>query len=253
MTLAGVILTFNEERHIEETIASLKKVADEILVIDSGSTDRTVELAKASGARVLFRAWDNDFAAQRNFALDSASAEWILYIDADERVTDELAANIKTAISGKETCVFSFKRHNISFGKKFRFGVFRPDMVSRLFPRTQGRWTGLVHERIESSLPEKTIKGHLIHYSFENWEQYFVKFNSYTTLWAHEAYANGKKTSLPGAYGRSVFQFIKMGVFNLGFLDGIMGLITTTLHFQYTLIKYLKLHRIRKNQRDDVP
>ena len=137
MSLAGVILTFNEQRHIEETIASLKKVADEILVIDSGSTDRTVELAEKSGATVLFRAWDNDFASQRNFALDKTSAEWILYIYADERITDELAGNIKNAIAGTEDCVFSFRRRNISFGKEFRFEVFRPDTVARRLPRIQ--------------------------------------------------------------------------------------------------------------------
>ena len=252
MSLAGVILTLNEQRHIEETIASLKKVADEILVIDSGSTDRTVELAEKSGAKVFFRAWDNDFSAQRNFALDKTSADWILYIDADERITDELAESIRNAISEKGSSILSFRRHNIAFGKEFRFGVFRPDTVTRLFPRTQARWTGLVHERIESNLPEKTIKGHLIHYPYENWEQYLVKFNSYTTLWANEAYARGKKSSLPGAYIRASFSFIKIGFFNLGILDGIMGLITSSLHFKYTLIKYLKLYRMRNNNQEDV-
>ena len=122
--LCIIILTKNEEKDIETAIQNAWQCAEEVLVVDSGSTDRTVELAKKNGARVVFREWDNDFAAQRNFALTQTEADWVLYLDADERMNDELVRAVKKIISANPSDVgrkkqFSMQRKSVAFGKKF--------------------------------------------------------------------------------------------------------------------------------------
>ena len=122
--LATVILTKNEEKDIEATIQTAQRCADEVLIVDSGSTDRTVELAEKNGARVVFRAWDNDFAAQRNFALSQTEADWVLYLDADEHLNDELVNAIKKVVTGTSDTQkqYSLQRKSVAFGKKFSYG-----------------------------------------------------------------------------------------------------------------------------------
>ena len=243
--IAAVIITFNEEKNIADVIASSKKVTEEILVIDSGSTDRTVDIARALGAKVIHRAWDNDFAAARNFAVDKTQTKWLLYIDADERISAELASSIKKAVNSGKEQIFAFKRKNIVFGKLFKYGVFRPDRVKRLLPREQTLWRGKVHEDVKSDLPVVVLPGDLLHYPYDNWEQYMVKFNNYTTIWARGAFERGKRTSLAGALGHAVFSFVKMAVFERGIFDGLLGFNMCCLHFAYTLVKYLKLYDLQ--------
>ena len=127
--LTVVILTKNEEKNIVDVIENAKKISDEILIVDSGSTDKTVELAEANGAKVVFRAWDNDFAAQRNFALEHVQTEWVLYLDADERINDELAESIKNVAEDSKKTMYRFIRRNSAFGKDFKYGVLGPDSV----------------------------------------------------------------------------------------------------------------------------
>lgn len=245
MSIAVVILAFNEEKHIAEAIQSAKFVTDEILIIDSGSTDKTAEIAEQNGARVVLREFDKDFSRQRNFALDQTKASWLLHLDADERISEDLAQSIKQAVSQGEEKVYSFWRSNIVFGKKFKYGVFRPDKVKRLFPRNGGIWQGKVHESLKSDLPEAVLTGQLIHYPYETWEQYFTKFNSYTSIWATDAFKKGKRTSIIGALLHALFSFLKVTFINLGILDGLMGLVMCCFHFSYTLAKYIKLYKLQ--------
>ena len=248
MGIAVVIIAYNEEKHIRKAVESAQKVTDEIIIIDSYSKDKTVEIAKKCGAKVFFRTWDDDFSAQRNFASDKTSAEWLLHIDADERITDTLADNIKQAVVSGQKKVYAFKRKNIVFGQKFGFGVFKPDKVKRFFPRLQGRWEGSVHEGIKSDLTVATLPGELIHYPYDSWEQYFNKFNQYTTIWAQSAYERGKKTSLFAALLRATAAFAKMFIINLSFLDGLLGIVLTCHHFSYTLAKYTKLYNLQRTK-----
>ena len=152
--LCIIILTKNEENDIEGAIQNARQCADEVLVVDSGSTDRTVELAKKNGARVVFREWDNDFAAHRNFALTKTDADWVLYLDADERMNDELVRAVKKIISANPSDVgrkkqFSMQRKSVAFGKKFSYGPLHPVWVTRLFPRESVTWSRAVPERPE--------------------------------------------------------------------------------------------------------
>lgn len=146
-TLTAVILTCNEAKNIRGVIRSAKLVADQVLIVDSGSSDETVALAEKLGAQVIYRAWDQDFAAQRNFALTGVSCDWVLYLDADERLTAAAVEKIKAIKAGPLDHQYSLERINIAFGHEFHRGAFGPDRVTRLFPAGQVRWEHKVHER----------------------------------------------------------------------------------------------------------
>ena len=141
-----VILTKNEELNIVDVIKNSRILTNKVMVIDSGSTDKTVELAEKSNAKVLYRAWDNDFSAQRNFALDYVDTDWILYLDADERLDDELCNSIKQAISRDTMKQYSIVRKVHAFGFEYKHGIFKPDEVLRLFPTKAVHWENKVHE-----------------------------------------------------------------------------------------------------------
>ena len=132
-SLAILILTCNEEDNIVSVVENAKKCTDEVVVIDSGSTDRTVELAKEHGAKVAFRAWTNDFSAQRNFALEQTDADWVLYLDADERLNEELIIAVKRIVtSGQMDAQYAITRKSVAFDVTFSYGVLYPDHVSRI-------------------------------------------------------------------------------------------------------------------------
>lgn len=245
-SLAILILTCNEEDNIVSVVKNAKKCTDEVVVIDSGSTDRTVELAKEYGAKVAFRAWTNDFSAQRNFALEQTDADWVLYLDADERLNDEVIAEVKKIISGKgRDQQYSFERKSVAFGTKFSHGVLKPDHVLRMFPRDQVKWVNKVHEHPECGLSIKALPGHIEHYTYKNWHHWESKFCQYTTIWAEDAYRHGKRTSLGKAFGHSLGGFFKMLILRAGFLDGWMGVFMCCCHFFYTMMKYLKLYELQ--------
>lgn len=247
--LAVIILTKNEEKNITDVINNSKQCADEIIVIDSGSTDRTVELAKIAGAHVYFRAWDNDFAAQRNFGLELTNAEWVLYLDADERLDSEAIYNINQVIKeGKLDSQYYITRKSNAFGYSFNYGVLRPDKVYRLFPRDSVTWANKVHERAECPFPKRSLNGIIIHYTYSGWTQWLQKFEQYTTIWAIDAYKKGKRTSPFGIMAHSLFAFIQMSFLKLGLLDGFMGFVMCCNHFFYTMIKYLKLYELQRRE-----
>jgi glycosyltransferase involved in cell wall biosynthesis len=241
MRLAAVILTHNEEINIAAAITSARQITEEILVIDSGSTDKTLEIAEKEGARIFFRVWDDDFAAQRNFAADKTDADFLFHLDADERITEKLAASIIGACAANRQNIFSIRRVNSAFGKTFKHGFMRPDRVRRLYPRLKSRWEGKVHERLALTLPDEWLAGELTHYTYRTWEQYFVKFNQYTTIAARSYKDQGKTASLTGAFAHASFAFINVFFLKKGFLDGSWGLIMSIIYFMYTLVKYLKL------------
>ena len=165
MKLAVIILTHNEERHIAACIESAA-FADEILVIDDHSTDRTAELARAAGARVIARALAGDFAAQRNFALTQTDADWVLYVDADERVQPETEAEIARILAEDARAVYEIKRINVAFGRRMYYGGHRPDYSQRLYPRMAVHWVGRIHEHVMSDLPTRRMGGSLLHYTY---------------------------------------------------------------------------------------
>lgn len=239
--LTVAILTKNEEKNIVDVIENAKQVANDILIIDSGSDDRTVELVKEHGARVLYNAWNNDFSEQRNFALANTAADWILYLDADERLNDDLVLAIKKAIEKNETKQYAIRRKSVAFGQEFNHGVLKPDYVYRMFKREHVKWVNKVHERPECADSKEILDGYARHYTYTDWPMYFGKFNQYTTIWAENAYQNGKRTTYLAAFLHGLGGWFQMGILKLGLLDGWLGLVLTCNHFFYTYIKYVKL------------
>lgn len=251
MKLSVLILTYNEERYIGECMKSAC-FADEIVVIDSGSIDSTLEIAQRMGAKVVTHPLNEGFAAQRNFALTQTDAEWVLFLDADERITPELAEKIQTAMfSGIQAC-YAIQRRNIVFGHKVKYGVCRSDEVVRLFPRNAVKWAGIVHEKTDSNLPVKRLGAYMYHYTYTSWDRYFIKFNQYTTLWAKGAYERGKRTNPADILLHALFGFIQMIIIKRGFLDGFYGIVLCCFHFSYTMAKYIKLYEIQ-NQGGTLP
>lgn len=244
--LTVVVLTKNEEKNIVAVVQNAQKVAAEVLIVDSGSTDKTVQLAEENGARVVYRAWDNDFSAQRNFALQHVKTEWVLYLDADEIMNDELLASVKSVVEQDKICQYSFKRKSVAFGQEFNYGVLKPDFVPRLFKTKNVHWVNKVHEKPVCEDQLKVLNGYVKHYTYNSWEQWLAKFNQYTTIWAEDAYTRGKRVSLRKAFGHAVFGFIQMAILKKGILDGGMGLVMSCNHFFYTLMKYLKLLELQR-------
>ncbi|MDY6029937.1 MAG: glycosyltransferase family 2 protein [Acidaminococcaceae bacterium] len=241
-----IILTKNEEKNIVGAVQNAWLVADEVLIVDSGSTDKTCEEARKNGAEVVYRQWDNDFAAQRNFGLTQTDAEWVLYLDADERMNEKLAAAVKKVIAEGKDAQYSFMRKSVAFGKEFSYGVLHPDRVLRLFRRTSVHWVNKVHERPVCSLPSCKLDGYAMHYTYENWQQYYQKFNQYTTIWAENAFSKGKRTGYLSAFAHGLFAFIQTAFLKKGLLDGFPGLVLSLNHSFYTLVKYVKLIELQR-------
>ncbi len=249
-SLAVLILAKNEEENIVGAVENAKRVTDEVVVIDAGSTDRTVELAKECGAKVSFRAWTDDFSAQRNFALGETRADWVLYLDADERLNDELVEDVKRVVaSGVMDHHYVMVRKNVAFGTKFNHGALGPDQVTRMFPRNKVQWKNKVHEHPDCSLPKKILRGHIEHYTYKSFQHWEEKCMKYTTIWAEDAYAHGKRISLGGIFGHGIGGFFKVLVLQAGFLDGWMGFYTCFHHLFYTQIKYLKLYELQHSKK----
>lgn len=246
--LAVLILTKNEEKNIEACIKSAS-FADEIVVVDSGSTDATQVKAEALGARFVVHSMDEEgFAGQRNFALSQTRAKWVFFLDADERITDEVKAKIQQIVTEDQAAAYRVERKNVIMGKMMHHGGHRPDYVARLYPRSAVKWHGKVHEGIETDLPRKTLHNVLLHYTYTTWKQYFAKFNQYTSLAAQSMFERNKRVGKAGALGHAVFTFIRDYLLRGGFLDGFMGLTMSVMASVYTFVKYLKLINLYRLQ-----
>lgn len=244
-TLCVIILTKNEENNIVSAVANAKTCADEVLVVDAGSTE-TVELAQNSGAKVVFHQWDGDISAQRNFALRNTDAAWVFYLDADERISGKTGKAIKEIVFANKQVQGKVKRINIAFGHTFSHGAFGPDEVVRLFPKNEVKWINKVHERPICNSPMITIAGALDHYTYDRWQQWWEKAGKYTTIWSEDSYAKGKRTTLVGAVLHTISGMFKALIIQRGFLEGYMGLVSTWQHGLYTLSKYMKLLELQR-------
>lgn len=250
--LAVLILTKNEEKNIEAVIRNAQSCANEIIVIDAGSTDKTVELAQGAGAKVCHREWDGDFSAQRNYALTTTDAEWLLYLDADERIDEKMLEAIKKLMrAGGQNAQYDMLRKTVAFGEEFRYGVLDPDKVTRLFPRNEVHWTGRVHERPVCNRPHIMLPGFLQHYTYQSWEQYLDKMNKYSSIAAVNYYENHKRAYFfKDIVARPLFAFIKMYFIKLGFLEGKYGYLLAVNYAIYTMNKYSKLIALYKRNEE---
>jgi glycosyltransferase involved in cell wall biosynthesis len=236
--LSAVIITHNEERNIARCIASLKGMADEVVVVDSHSTDATQRICEEMGAKVLTRDWDG-YSPQRNFAMDAASSDWILAIDADEELSPQLRDSILKVKAEGGHMNFTFNRRTNYCGQWINHSGWYPDTKFRLFDRRECRWQGIVHETLTVPISGiRHLKGDLLHYSYSTITEHIDRTDRYATLAAQELLAQGKSTSLLKQIFSPVLKFIKFYVIGMGFLDGWHGLVIAWVSANGTYLKY---------------
>lgn len=249
-TISVVLVVHNEAENIADCLRSCS-FADEIIVIDDNSTDGTPDLAKETSPKikVFTRALAGNWGAQKSFGIDQATSDWVFLIDADERVTPELAEKLKAVTAGAPIG-YKVQRSNHLRNIDVTHGVLRPDWVLRMLPREGARVEGLVHEKVVSPYPTQKIHGaHIIHYPYRDWDQYWRKFNQYSGLAAQKAYDEGKRCVFwRDILARPFWAFFKVYVLNGGFLDGKAGWYFSINHFNYTMTKYVRLYYLQKFQ-----
>jgi len=242
-TVACVVITKNEEANIQDCLNSVGWV-DELVVVDAESRDKTVELARACGAKVSVRPWPG-FGLQKNFGMAQASSEWILILDADERVTEELHEEVKTCLVGWRPggpVAYRIPRRNFFYGAWVRNGGVYPDYQVRLFRRGTARYNDVaVHENLIVDGEIGTLVGHLDHYTERRIRDHFKKFGLYTTLAAQERAKTSRTVGWTDLVFRPLVIWVKTFVLKQGFRDGVRGLIISVFASMYTFVKYAKL------------
>lgn len=241
MKLSAAIVTLNEEERLPRALRSLD-FCDEILVVDSGSTDRTVEIARAAGARVETRSWPG-YAAQKNAAASLASHDWILSLDADEELSPELRAEIESLHAGGDPPfrAYSFPRRARYLGRWIRASGWYPDRKIRLYDRRAARWEGdYVHEAVRADGPVGRLEGDLLHYTCDSIEEHLRTLNRYTSLAAAEQRARGRRPVWTNLTLSPLWAFWRTWLFRGGFRDGFPGFIIAVTAAFYVFTKYAK-------------
>lgn len=240
LNLSAVLIVRDAARILPACIESLDFCA-EILVVDSGSTDGTPEIARRHGTRVIETHW-RGFGPQKQFAVEQAAHDWVLCIDADERVTAELAAGIRAVPPAPTFAGYRFARRNRFMGRYLRHGEGYPDWSLRLFDRRRARWSDdSVHERVVTDGPVGTLTGDLLHDSAESLENYLAKQNRYSTLAAERASAAGRRSSVAQLLLSPLLRFIKFYFLRGGFLDGLPGLVHILIGCHASFAKHAKM------------
>ena len=243
MKLSVGIITYNEENRVGKTLDSVREIADEIIVVDSESSDRTVEIAKSKGAEVFVEKWKG-YGPQKNSVLEKCSGDWILLIDADEVISAELKEKIRNIVNGNaDADVYKIKLRNICFGKEIKHGGW-DDYVIRLWKKGKVTISDReVHEKYEIAENSRTgkINELIIHNTYDNIEQFLEKLNRYTSESAAQYMKEHKKSGIVKIYSKMLFRFIRMYILQLGFLDGYEGYLLAKYSSIYTMTKYTKL------------
>jgi glycosyltransferase involved in cell wall biosynthesis len=253
LEISAVLITLNEEHRLPRALESLA-IADEILVVDSGSTDRTREVAERHGARVISHPWES-YARQKNFAAAQAKFPWVLSIDADEVLTPELAADLRQIKESGPGDAAGFRMPRLAWyrGRWIRHSGWYPDPKLRLYDRRRGRWVGdYVHERVEVAGPVRDLQGDLQHFTCDSLAEHVRTTDRYTTLAAQEAYDQGGRWILPRAIiwmlGGPPWKFLETYFLRQGFRDGFPGLVIAAMAGYYVFQKYAKLGRLACGQ-----
>lgn len=248
MKISLVMIAKNEEKNIAKSLESVKGLVSEIVVVDSGSTDNTNKIAQSFGAKIFKRPFDN-FSAQKNYALSLAMNEWVLHLDADEVLSEQLKEEIKNTIESTQYDGFMLTRENFFLGRKMRYsGIAKEDRL-RLAKKSLSRYVGgIIHEELNVSGKIGKLKNVFYHYTCPNLDGYFNKFEQYTTFGALKMADKNKKAKIVDIVFRPPMEFIKRYVLKLGFLDGLEGFVWAVLGSYYSFTKYIKLYLL-KNKR----
>jgi glycosyltransferase involved in cell wall biosynthesis len=244
VTLSVTIITLNEAANIDACLASVAW-ADDVLVVDSGSTDDTVARAKAAGARVEIRAWPG-YSNQKNWAAEQARFDWILSIDADERVSPALAEEIRARIAAHPSVAgFRVPRVTWHLGRWIRTTDWYPDYQLRLYDRRHARWKPKrVHESVEADGPVDTLTHDLEHYAYRDISHHHATMHRYTTLAAEEMFERGRRASVVDLVLHPPAAFLRNYVLRRGCLDGSTGFIVSAMNAYYVFLKFAKLRQL---------
>lgn len=240
-TLGVAIITKNAALRLAQCLDSVA-FADEIVVLDSGSTDATLEIARAHGARVLQTPDWPGFGPQKNRALDTLATDWVFSLDADEVVSPELAASIRAAIAAPQSDVYAVDRLSSFCGAWIRHSGWYPDWIARLFRRGKARFSDdLVHERLVFDASAQRLTGKLLHYSYEDFDAVLRKLDAYSGAGARQRAASGKSGSFGKAVARGAWAFVRTYVLRAGFLDGRAGFQIAVFNAETVYYRFLKL------------
>ncbi len=248
--ISAVIITKNEEQHIARCIQSLLPVTDDIIIIDSGSTDQTETVCKKYPVTFQTKAWEG-FSNAKNYGNSLAKYNYILSIDGDEELSTEMQHYIIEALKNPIHVAYELPFLTNFCGQWIRHGAWYPESHIRIFDKTKVRWEGHIHEKLILPSEGKTgkiTKGYIHHYTIANLHEYIEKINYYTTLHANEMHKKGKKANFIKLYIAPCFSFFRDYIIKLGFLDGPHGYTIAKQSANYVFIKYMKLKMMRNDQ-----
>ncbi|MCH7548891.1 MAG: glycosyltransferase family 2 protein [Candidatus Krumholzibacteriota bacterium] len=240
--ISTILITRDEEKDIERCLKSVRPFSDEIIVVDSGSTDRTVEIARAHDARVIEHEWLG-YGPQKQLALEEAAQPWVFSIDADEVVTPALCQEIQTV--ARDCDGYEVARRVWYMGRWIRHSGWYPRYVIRLFRRDRGSFTGdAVHESVRIRGRTRRLREDLLHYSYRDVDDHMERINDFTTLAATQMFGRGRRSGLIRMVVTPWLQFHKVYILRRGFLDGFAGLVIALLHSMYVFLKHAKLREL---------
>jgi len=252
MEISAVIISYNEEDCIERCIKSVSGVADEVVVVDSYSTDRTGEICRQLGVRFIQHPFEG-YREQKNYAMQLATYDYILSLDADEALSEELRQSILNVKENWGADGYYFNRLNNYCGQWIHHSNWYPDRKLRLFDRRKGCWGGInPHDRVVMQKGSRVhyLKGDLLHWVLNSYEAHIDKANKFSTIAAHEYFKLGRKSSMPKIILNSTWRFFKAYVLRLGFMDGFNGFVISSFSAYTSFLKYVKLHQLNRSEKE---
>lgn len=247
LKISAIVITKNEANNIADCLESLSW-ADEIVIVDSGSTDETVEIANQYTDKIFVESWRGQ-GRQKNRAIELARGPWIVSIDADERVPSALAAEIREAIGKDPDCVFTVRRKNMYQGRWIRHCGWWPDWVVRVFRKDRAQFSAhIIHESIQTSLPVKKFSHALVHHSFESPQDFLNRAAWYAHHKAVEMHRDGRSASALTAISHACYSFLHTYFIRLGLLDGAAGLLIAISNFVGVFYRYMIIRELESNK-----
>ena len=243
-SISVTVITLNEEEFLKRALESIQDLADEIIIVDSGSTDQTLEIARHYSSKIYTRVFDN-FANQKNYAAQKANSEWILSLDGDEVIPNDLSKEIKKAVKEKSLDGYSMPRRNFILGKEIKHSRWSPDRHIWLWRKKSGKWEGEVHEEVVADGLVGELKHAKIHYQTKSIGDFIRTNNTYAALKAKEMYGSGVRFSVLRFFWDPLFEFSVRFVYKKGFLDGWRGLVLSLLMAFYQMEIWIKLLKIQ--------
>jgi len=242
--LSVCIITLNEEENLPRLLASLKEIADEIVVVDSGSTDRTAEIAREHGALWFEHAWTS-YADQKNYAAECASNDWVLSMDADEELSSPLQTSLLSwKKRAPEYCVYEVSRKTFYLGAWIEHSGWYPDFQRRLYRRDEAEFSGIVHESLRHAGKIGRLSGDLLHYTVRSFDEHEAKVERYTTLAAQQMFAEGKRKWKAAMWCATPWSWFQNFVLRGGFMDGYRGALIAKMAARAVRLKYAKLGKL---------